>query len=713
MRFSKSAQPLTIRQENAGGQIKISGYLVSFGTPDEKDLYDTYFTRDTDYFLDVYSHQPIFFDHTLHDKAPGMPDDMPRRFLIGRLIRAAVDDLGVWVEGIIDQHSKWVTEIVKLIEAGAMHFSSGSVPHLVVEEEDGRMSSWPIIEASVTASPAEPRMTNVYVARAAYRSIGEEAALERLLQAGRARRAGHATNHPIREGDFQMTLEELYAYLRTVLNARWAEVGESLAAVRADGGGDATSQIEDMLQPIADEAASLLGVDASDVISALVQLALTKLGGGVAAPVAPAPMDMGGMPMMSFPIPATAPAPAPVPAARAVPEPAAPAPAPVPSAAPQPVIQMTPEQFQAAMTEAVRMASAQPRGAYQIPTGVTSYSPSRREGLAEYVRAIRDHDMAVVKRINAKARAQVRAMGIDPANAGGYLVAPEYSTEIIELLRKQSLFLGDGPASGLIREMPMARDTMNIPRQNGASTATWTGENETITDSNLEVGQTPLVAKKLAALVKVSNELIDDGGEEVDRLIREDFAAQMQRAVDNTILYGKGTSNQPLGIYNFPGVTVQSIAAVPVLKTLQDGIQTIKLANVPEDDTWAWILNPQDEQSFQRIKDPAGHFIWHQNMFGPMEDGAPGRLLGLPYYVSTQVAGPGAASTYYTDAFLGRFGDIVFGLRKTIEIKASGEAGTAFSDDQTWLRAIMRCDITLRHAESFYVFSNLSPTTGT
>jgi HK97 family phage major capsid protein len=76
--------------------------------------------------------------------------------VLGRVTRLERRDEGVWVEAELERHREYVESVLKLVERGAIGWSSGSLPHLV-KREGRRITRWPIVEFSLTPTPAEPR----------------------------------------------------------------------------------------------------------------------------------------------------------------------------------------------------------------------------------------------------------------------------------------------------------------------------------------------------------------------------------------------------------------------------------------------------------------------------------------------------------------------------------------------------------------------------
>lgn len=143
---------------------RVGGYLVRWGNPTEKDLQGEYFTKRTDLGLNWYPQRPVLYHHGL--------DGTVKTAVIGVIDTLKSDDTGVWAEAQIDLHSQYAKHVASLIEKGIIGWSSGSLPHLVEVAHDGFIKRWPIVEGSLTPTPAEPRQTDVQVIKSAYKALG-------------------------------------------------------------------------------------------------------------------------------------------------------------------------------------------------------------------------------------------------------------------------------------------------------------------------------------------------------------------------------------------------------------------------------------------------------------------------------------------------------------------------------------------------------------
>lgn len=145
-------------------QTRVGGYLVRWGSPAEKDLQGEYFTPKTDLALDWYPQRPILYHHGL--------DGAVKSEVVGVIDTLKTDDAGVWAEGQLNTSNRYWQAIRGLIAKGVLSWSSGSLPHLVETAADGFIKRWPLVEGSMTPTPAEPRQTDITMLKAAYKSLG-------------------------------------------------------------------------------------------------------------------------------------------------------------------------------------------------------------------------------------------------------------------------------------------------------------------------------------------------------------------------------------------------------------------------------------------------------------------------------------------------------------------------------------------------------------
>lgn len=121
-------------------------------------------------------------------------------------------------------------------------------------------------------------------------------------------------------------------------------------------------------------------------------------------------------------------------------------------------------------------------------------------------------------------------------SAGGFLVPEEMSRSIIRLREEYGVF------PRFANRIPMGSDVMKVPRILEDVEVNWVAEATEITASDLVLGDSELIARKLAALTKVSSELDEDAVVEIGDLITSSMAAGMAHKVDDAAFNGDGTA---------------------------------------------------------------------------------------------------------------------------------------------------------------------------
>jgi hypothetical protein len=152
-----------VKNTNAA-EGRIGGYLVVWGDRKMRDLQGEYFSKETDFALEWYEARPVLYHHGL--------DGQMKAAVIGRIDSLSVDEIGIWAEAQLDMHKRYVQAVQRLVEKGILHWSSGSLGHLVEVEADGHIKRWPLVEGSLTPTPAEPRRTDVQSIKSAYEALG-------------------------------------------------------------------------------------------------------------------------------------------------------------------------------------------------------------------------------------------------------------------------------------------------------------------------------------------------------------------------------------------------------------------------------------------------------------------------------------------------------------------------------------------------------------
>lgn len=133
-----------------GSDSLIEGLAIPFGGPIAgKDLDGEDFGPDTDLALDWFPQgRPVIYHHGLDGALKGAVQ--------GRQTEHDLTDEGVWARAQLDVSARYHGAVSKLVAAGKLFFSSGSMPHLVETDDTGHIKRWPWVELSLTPTPANP-----------------------------------------------------------------------------------------------------------------------------------------------------------------------------------------------------------------------------------------------------------------------------------------------------------------------------------------------------------------------------------------------------------------------------------------------------------------------------------------------------------------------------------------------------------------------------
>ena len=139
----------------------------------------------------------------------------------------------------------------------------------------------------------------------------------------------------------------------------------------------------------------------------------------------------------------------------------------------------------------------------------------------------------------------------EATGAGLEFVPTQLSREIIKLVREKTW------CRQLFSVVQMGSNKVEIPKVTGGATAYWTDEVGSITSSDLTTAKVSLEAKKLAALVPVSTEIIEDANIGILDLVINDIAAAIADKEEDAFINGDTAADGPFdGLIKLAGATV-------------------------------------------------------------------------------------------------------------------------------------------------------------
>jgi HK97 family phage major capsid protein len=222
-----------------------------------------------------------------------------------------------------------------------------------------------------------------------------------------------------------------------------------------------------------------------------------------------------------------------------------------------------------------------------------------------------------------------------------------------------------------------------------------------------------LSARKLAALTPISNDLLRFSDVNVESWVRDDLVAALAERADLAFIRGDGFEDTPKGLrYLLQSGNVLSADSASVANATSN-LGELELALRNNDVKLrrpGFIMAPRTERYLKDLRDGNNNLVFRDEM-------NQGLLNGYPYRVTTQIpvnlgSGSDESEIYFADFDEVLIGEVP-GMRIDVQDGGSyydstaGSVQSAFSKDQTVVRAIQEHDINLRHDFSVAVLTGV------
>ena len=196
-----------------------------------------------------------------------------------------------------------------------------------------------------------------------------------------------------------------------------------------------------------------------------------------------------------------------------------------------------------------------------------------------------------------------------------------------------------------------------------------------------------ITPNSLAVLCRVNAELLDDVPS-LRATLDGILAASIAVKLDYAGLYGSGTSAQPLGLRNAPGVTEGSMARNGVNAVDYDKLLDLLLAVQAQNGTPKTLIwSPRTWTRYAKI---VTGITSDMTKLAPPPDIAALRKLSSNQVSITETQG---SSSVASTVFIGGFENVGLVMRQSLQIESSRVSGTAFEKNQVMVRAILRAEV--------------------
>ena len=260
------------------------------------------------------------------------------------------------------------------------------------------------------------------------------------------------------------------------------------------------------------------------------------------------------------------------------------------------------------------------------------------------------------------------------------LVAEDHlGGSFIELLRNNLVVNQLG-----VRRLSGLRGDIDIPSQEGPTTAYWVGEGDAPAQSNATFGSRKATPHTVAAYVDMTRRIIIQSDPSIEALIRSDLAFVMAQAVDKAALEGDSVAdvNSPLGVSKTIGIN--TIAGASMDWATMIDMQTALDSDNALHGSLSYVVNPVEAGVAKQTPKAAGEAVMLMAI-------NPDSVAGYPAYVTNNLTAGNMIFGDWSDLIMCEWSGLDLMVDPYSLSTSGGVRTTAFWD----------VDFIVRHPESF------------
>lgn len=262
------------------------------------------------------------------------------------------------------------------------------------------------------------------------------------------------------------------------------------------------------------------------------------------------------------------------------------------------------------------------------------------------------------------------------------LTAEQVLTTLIQPLEAASQFLAAGPriidTAGPVR----------IPKMGGATSPSWHGENEQITEVDPDFDELhllPSTMESIKTLTRYSNELARQSVVALDAAIKQRLVKDVADTMDAQLFSAGGDGvTRPRGLFAYAGTQTVAVDGALTLDHLLDAQGLAMAANVNLERT-KWIMTSREFINLRKVKDANDRYLIEPDVHVAGQY----RLFGVPVLVTNRVPDTTGASPTGRAALVD-FSQVVVARDVAPSVKVLDQTFGDF--DQQAIRVVYRLD---------------------
>lgn len=218
------------------------------------------------------------------------------------------------------------------------------------------------------------------------------------------------------------------------------------------------------------------------------------------------------------------------------------------------------------------------------------------------------------------------ALQVGTDSEGGYLVPDEFENTLVEALEEENFF------RSIATVIQTSSGDRKIPVVASKGTANWIDEEGAFPESDDAFGQVSISAYKVATMLKISDELLNDSAFNLEAYISKEFGRRIGSKEEEAFFTGDG-KGKPTGIFNATGGAADGATTTTANITFDDVMDLFYSVKSPYRKKAVWVLNDTTVKALRKLKDNNGNYIWQPSV----QAGQPDMILNRPYHTSSYV----------------------------------------------------------------------------
>ena len=214
------------------------------------------------------------------------------------------------------------------------------------------------------------------------------------------------------------------------------------------------------------------------------------------------------------------------------------------------------------------------------------------------------------------------SMNIGSKGSGAYTVPDTFSDTLVQKLEDENILRK-------ISRIISSNSKKVIPLVLSNGSASWVDETDSYADGEVEFGQAQIDLHKLGTIIRVSDEMLEDSGFDLEKYIADTFAERIGAAEEQAFFTGDGVA-KPIGlIHQAPvGVVTEEVGKIS-LDDIIDLIHSVGQQYRSHEKS-VLVMSEDAYLKLRKIQILEGKRIWEKNL----KDGEPYTLLGYRVFVS-------------------------------------------------------------------------------